>query len=158
MIHSTQQLSGSALRSRYQWRAGPDECSSGPNLQISQRPCRSTKPKAGPSNAWTQLIARSSGFTTVLGKSKLLLHPLYDGRKRLPGFVPIGFAEPDASNSPICIETRFGRLPLDDNSCKCFTTGISFLDSFGNCRLQTLARNRTAVIKRSLFRKPSQMI
>jgi hypothetical protein len=84
------------------------------------------------------------------------LHSLYNRRERLRGLIPISFAEPDAFDGPICVETRLGRLPLHDNADKRFTAGIGFLDRFGDRRLQVLKRDRTTVIERSLLPKPSQ--
>lgn len=92
----------------------------------------------------------------LLGKPELALHSLYNRRERLRGLIPISFAEPDAFDGPICVETRLGRLPLHDNADKRFTAGIGFLDSFGDRRLQVLKRDRTTVIERSLLPKPSQ--
>jgi hypothetical protein len=92
------------------------------------------------------------------GKRELALHPLYYGCERLRRPIAIRFAEPDASDGPICAQTRLGRLRLDDNADKRFTTRVGFLHSFGDRRLQPLERDRTAVIERSPLPKPSQNV
>jgi hypothetical protein len=103
----------------------------------------------------------SAGFfggpRIILGKPELALHSLCNRRERLRGLIPISFAEPDASDGPIRAETRRRRFSLDDNADKTFTARIGFLHSFGDRRLQTLKRDRTAVIERFLRPKPSQM-
>jgi len=73
------------------------------------------------------------------GKNKFALHPLDYRRQRFAALIPISFAEPNTSYSPIRIETRLGRLPLHDNASKSFTVRVSLLDSLGDRRFQTIA-------------------
>jgi hypothetical protein len=63
---------------------------------------------------------------------------------------PDSFAEQDALYSSIRIETRLWRLPLHDDANETCTLRVSLLDSLSDRRLQTLARNRTAVVRRFL--------
>jgi hypothetical protein len=92
----------------------------------------------------------------VLGKPELALHPfddLGDGQSRL---VAIGPSKTDSLDGPIRVQPGFRRFPPDHHADKGFATGFRLLDGLRDRRLQTLPRNRTAVIRRSTLRKPRQ--
>jgi hypothetical protein len=72
------------------------------------------------------------------GKNKFALHPLDYRCERFAGLIPISFAEPNTSYSPIRAEPCLGRFPLYDNADESFTIRVSLLDSFCDRRLQTI--------------------
>lgn len=84
----------------------------------------------------------------VLGKTEIVLRPLYDRLQRLTGLVPISSAEPNTTDGPVRVETRLGGFTLDDHARESLATVVGLLDSLCDCGLQKVARYRASVIGR----------
>ena len=93
----------------------------------------------------------------VFGKPELALYPFDDLADGQSGFGAIGSTKTDPLDAPIRVQPGFRRLPPDHYADKGFATGFRPLDGLRDRRLQTLPRNRTAVIRRSMLRKPRQV-
>ena len=92
----------------------------------------------------------------IFGKLELALHPFDDLANGQSGLGAIGSSKTDSLDGPIGVQPGFRSLPPDHHADKGFAAGFRPLDGLRDRRLQTLPRNRAAVIRRSMLRKPRQ--
>src|SRR5438046_2183492 len=52
----------------------------------------------------------------IVEQAEFALHALDNSRQHLARFLPVGLAEPDTFNRPICVRTRFALLTLDNDA------------------------------------------
>jgi hypothetical protein len=83
----------------------------------------------------------------IVGKAELALHTFNNGRYCFVGLLPVGSAEPHASEDPICIKARLWRDASDDYANEGIASGFSFLDGFSyrDCKISDAIRQRSSV-------------